>query len=223
MVKQSSVNLDITPNATGFTIGGGTTERFVTIQGSQNFAEQSGSSTTTTFTFGSAASGAADTLIGSSAYSAAGTLLYGSGAGTYPSTLAAGTSGQYLQSTGTGVQWASTGTLVWTIQSGTSFNLASGAGYWTTSGSAVTVGLPNSGCPAGSVFAINVAGAGTVTIQMQGGTTGQTLRFGSLTGTIPAFASNSQGDTLFFLCTTTASTTAGAFVVIDSIGNWTIT
>jgi hypothetical protein len=81
MARNSAVNLDITNNAVGATIGGGTTQRKITWNGSGDITLTQQLAAGSVFTFPNAAT---DNLIGSSAYTAAGTILYGSGAGTYP-------------------------------------------------------------------------------------------------------------------------------------------
>src|SRR5215472_11598889 len=102
-MNNNAVNLDVTINSTGYTIGGGSsTERSLTIAGSGNFTFTNPNSGPSTFTLTNQTS---DTLLGASAFTAAGKLMYGSGVSTF-STLSAGTSGQFLQSTGSAVQWA---------------------------------------------------------------------------------------------------------------------
>ncbi len=211
MVKNNSTNLDVTINTVGVTVGGGsTTERFLTINGSGNTTLTA--QTNGTFTLPNQAT---DTLLGAALYTAAGTLLYGSGAGTVPSTLAAGTAGQVLVSTGAGVVWGSTG-LQWTGISAPQTAVA-GSGYYVTTGNqAVT--LPATAA-AGTVIGLVAAKGSTGWSIVQGA--GQSIQFGSIsttTGAGGSLASTAVGDAIYILYTT-ANTT---WVVLNSVGNITI-
>jgi len=215
MTRNSSVNLDITNNAVGATIGGGATERKITWNGTgdQTFTQSFAGNTVWTMP---SAGGATDSLLGASAYTAAGTILYGSGAGTYPSTLGAGTAGQILQTTGTTLAWATTSLLAWTGISASQTAVAQ-SGYYVTSGDqAVT--LPATAA-AGTYLAIYSAKGSTGWSIVQGA--GQSIQFGSVattTGATGLISSTAVGDGVWMLCTT-ANTT---WLVIASTGNLTI-
>jgi hypothetical protein len=219
MVKNSAVNLDITLNTTGYTIGGGsTTERRLTISGISDFTLTQPGAIATTYTL--ASSIAADYLIPTSTYNAAGTILYGNattGAGTsLPSVLAAGTSGQVLTSTGSALSWASYASIQWTGIAAAQTAVA-GNGYYVTTGTqAVT--LPATAA-AGSYIAIAAAKGSTGWSIIQA--TGQSIQFGSTsttTGSGGSLASNAVGDIVVLLCTTANNT----WMVVSSVGNITI-
>jgi hypothetical protein len=216
MARNSSVNLDITNQTVGVTISGGTTARSLSWNGTGN------QTFTQTFAGNSvysmpSAGGTADNLLGSSAYTAAGTVLYGSGTGTYPSTLAAGTSGQVLTSTGTALAWGSPVTsLTWTGISGAQTGVASNGYYVTTGNQALT--LPTTAA-AGTYLAIGAAKGSTGWSIVQNA--GQSVEFGSTSTTVGvggSLASTAVGDVIWMLCTT-ANTT---WLVLNSIGNITI-
>lgn len=81
MVRNSSVDLDITNNAVGSTIGGGiSTQRKLSWLGYGDITLNQASAT--------------DNIICSGLYSAAGTIAYGSEVGSYPNILAPGTAEQ---------------------------------------------------------------------------------------------------------------------------------
>lgn len=109
---------------------------------------------------------------------------------------------------------------VWSSTALTTVALAAGNGYIFTSSLAVTATLPTSSCPIGSLIGITVTGSGTVTIA-QG--TGQTQTIGAVTDTSGSggnFANTSTGDSVTYVCTTAATSSAGAFQAISVIGNW---
>jgi len=212
MARNSAVNLDITNNAVGATIGGGTTPRKITWNGSGDITLTQQLAAGSVFTFPNAAT---DSLIGSSAYTAAGTILYGSGAGTYPSTLGAGTTGQYLQSTGAAVAWASASLLIWTGISAAQTAVAQNGYYVTTGNQAVT--LPTTAA-VGTSIAVYAAKGSTGWTIVQGA--GQSIEIGSVSTTVGAggsLASTAVGDGIFLICTT-ASTT---WLLVSTIGNIT--
>jgi hypothetical protein len=138
MARNSSVNLDITNNSAGATIGGGTTERKITWNGTgdQTFTQTFAGNTVWTMP---SAGGTTDNLIGSSAYTAVGTILYGSGAGTYPTTLSSGTAGQILQTTGTAPFWGTVGLLSWTGISAAQTAVPQNGYFVTTGNQAITM------------------------------------------------------------------------------------
>lgn len=214
MAKNSAVNLDITNNSVGATIGGGATERKITWNGSgdQTFTQTYAGNTV--FSMPSAG-GLTDSILGSSAYTAAGTLLYGSGSGTYPTTLAAGIAGQVLQSNGTTVGWASAGLLAWTAITSAQTGVAQNGYYVTTGTQALT--LPTSAA-AGTYLALFSAKGSTGWTVVQNA--GQSIQFGSISTTVGpggSLASTAVGDGIMLLCTT-ANTT---WLVVSSVGNIT--
>jgi hypothetical protein len=121
MVRNSSVDLDITNNAVGSTTGGGiSTERKLSWLGYGDITLNQASAT--------------DNIICSGLYTAAGTIAYGSEVGSYPNILAPGTAGQALLSTGAAVTWSVLPTsFVWTSMS-TPLTGVVGNGYYATTG-----------------------------------------------------------------------------------------
>jgi hypothetical protein len=215
MARNSSVNLDITNNAIGATIGGGTTERKITWNGTgdQTFTQSFAGNTVWTMP---SAGGTTDSLLGASAYTASGTILYGSGTGAYPTTLGAGTAGQILQTNGATLTWATTSLLAWTGISAAQTAIAQSGYFVTTGNQAVT--LPTTAA-AGTYLAIYSAKGSTGWSIIQG--TGQSIQLGSVSSTAGAtgsLASTAVGDGVWLLCTTANIT----WLVIASIGNLTI-
>jgi len=213
MARNSAVNLDITNNAIGATIGGGTTERKITWNGTGDITLTQQFAGASVFTFPNFAT---DNIIGSSAYSAAGTLLYGSGSGTYPTTLGAGNAGQYLQSNGASIVWASPAMLSWTGISAAQTAVAQNGYYVTTGNQAVTLPVT---AAVGTYLAVYSAKGSTGWSIVQLAT--QSIQFGAsvtTTGTGGSLASTSVGDGVWLLCTTANNT----WLVISSIGNITV-
>jgi len=214
MARNSAVNLDITNNSVGATIGGGTTERKITWNGSgdQTFTQTFAGNTV--FSMPSAG-GTTDNILGSSGYTAAGTLLYGSGSGTYPTTLTAGVAGQVLQSNGATIGWTSAGLLAWTAISSAQTGVAQNGYYVTTGTQALT--LPTTAA-AGTYLALFSAKGSTGWTIVQN--TGQSIQLGSISTTVGSggsLASTAVGDGIMILCTT-ANTT---WLVVSAVGNIT--
>ena len=216
MARNSSVNLDITNELVGVSIGGGTTFRSLTWNGSGNQTFTQTYAGDTVYSMPSAG-GTTDNLLGSSAYTEAGSLLYGSGAGTYPSTLAAGTAGDVLTSSGATVSWvAPAQALAWVGISSAQTGVA-GEGYYVTTGNQALT-LPSTAA-VGTYIAIGAAKGATGWSIVQGA--GQSIQYGSVSTTVGAggsLASNAVGDVLWMLCTTADLT----WLVLNSIGNITI-
>jgi hypothetical protein len=143
---------------------------------------QSGS-TATVYTLPSALS--TDVVVVASNYTAAGTLLYGTASSATgsasPATLAAGTAGQFLQSEGTTVAWASIGALSWTGISAAQTGVANNGYYVTTGNQALT--LPTTAA-AGTLLAIYAAKGSTGWSIVQNA--GQSIEFGSVSTTVGA-------------------------------------
>jgi hypothetical protein len=209
-------NQSFTNNTTGWTLAGGnTTVRSLSISGSTgNIILTNPNAGPSTFTFPNQTT---DTLLGSSAFTAAGTLLYGSGANTF-STLSAGTSGQFLQSTGSAVQWVAIPPAVtWNAVAGTTQTIAIANGYISNNVALTTFTLPTVAA-VGSSVAVVGAGAGGWTI---GYGAGASIIFGNTTSTTAtgSLASTQQRDVVYLLCVV-ANTT---WQVTTSIGNLLVT
>ena len=78
MANNSGVNLDISNLSIGFSIGGGTTKRTLTVNGSGNTTLTSQQSIVLTLP-----NRATDTVVGYGDYSAKGVILVGTGSGTF--------------------------------------------------------------------------------------------------------------------------------------------
>lgn len=107
----------------------------------------------------------------------------------------------------------------WNAVAGTSQAIAANSGYYCQNAGLTTLSLPVANCPAGQVIAVTAVGAGGFTIS-QG--TGQQIVFGnqsSTSGTGGSLASSAIGDSVYLLCTVTASASAGTFQVINAVGN----
>lgn len=218
MAKNNSSNNQFTNNAVGYTLGGGTTNRNLTIAGNSDLTLTQSGTTATNYTLSSAI--ATDQPVLSSTYNAAGALLVGSSgsaAGTsQPSVLAPGTNGQYLKSTGTSISWANIQTEpVWSgVSSATT--IVSNNSYFVTSGS-VTFTLPATSA-VGDLVNISVGrGIGFTIAQLAL----QSIQFGSVSttvGTGGSLTSTAIGDTVQMVCIV-ANTT---WLIIGSIGNITV-
>lgn len=212
----NSINSKFTNNATGFTLGGGTTVRNITIAGIADFGISG--QTATTFSTPTGA-GAADILLGASAYSAAGTLLYGSGTGTYPTTLAAGTSGQVLTSAGATVSWAAVPFAAMPLVSqSTALNpMVVNTAYQTTGASNVSLTLPSTAA-AGSMIRVTANSAGGFTIAQPASVTIHFSGTDTTTGTGGSVVSVARYDTISLYC----STANTDWTVLSCVGNFTI-
>jgi hypothetical protein len=219
MAKNSSVNLSITPNATGYTIAGGTTTvRGLTVAGASDINLSQTSVTSTSYTLPS--SSTSDILVAASTWNAAGVLLYGSASSasgaSLPSVLSAGTSGQTLQSTGTAVQWVTLpASAAWQGVS-TTTSCSQNNNYFVTSGT-VAFTLPTTAA-VGSLLSISV-GKGTGFSLAQAAL--QSIQFGSTSTTVGvggSLTSTAIGDTINMVCIV-ANTT---WLVTSCVGNITI-
>ena len=125
MAKQNSVNLDITNNADGFSIAGGSTSRTLGVSGADITLVGSGTATLTFPTTSTTIAGLGIAQIFTqqqtfnAGITAAGATL--TGALNLINTLlingAQGSNGQVLTSTGTGITWStpSSGSLTWSV------------------------------------------------------------------------------------------------------------
>lgn len=133
------------------------------------------------------------------------------------------TSGFVLTSTGSSSlptwQAAAGGTssLSWTTNATTTIAMTAGNGYITTATSAIAVSLPTSAAGVGTALGISVNGSGGAATITMG--TGQTIQIGSQTFS-SSVASTALGDTLVLINTVAASGSAGSWVAISPVGNW---
>lgn len=218
MARNNAIDLDVTNNATGFTVGGGTIQRKITLAGAGDITLTQSNALATNYTLPSSL--AADVAVVASNYNAAGTVLYGtaaSAAGTgSPAVLNAGTAGQVLLSQGTTLAWGSPALLTWVGISAAQAAVEQ-TGYYVTAGTQ-TVTLPAT-CLAGTYIAVFSAAGSVGWVLAQNA--GQQVQFGSSATTLGAggsLASNAIGDGVLLLCTT-ANTN---WLVIGSMGNITV-
>jgi hypothetical protein len=220
MAHNSSVNLDISNLSVGFSIGGGTTKRTVTHNGSGDYTLTNQFAGAGVYTFPNRAT---DTLIGFADYTAKGVVLVGTGAGTFtPLTVGTDTFVLTADSTQTsGVKWAaaSGGGSVssWVDVTGTSQTIAPNTGYIADNAALCTLTLPTTAAQ-GTVFRIAGNGAGGWLLAQNAS---QSVKFGNTVTTAGvggSLASTDPGDSLECLCVV-ANTT---WRVISSVGNLTV-
>ena len=221
MAHNSSVNLDISNLAVGFSIGGGTTKRTVTHNGNGDFTLTNQFVGAGTYSFPNRST---DTLIGFADYTAKGVILVGTGIGTF-TPLAVGTDTYVLTADSTqtsGVKWAAPaggggGVINWIDVTGTSQAIAVNTGYIADNASLVTLTLPTTAAQ-GTIFRIAGNGAGGWSLAQNAS---QTVKFGNVattTGTGGSLASTDPGDALECLCVV-ANTT---WRVLSAVGNLTV-
>lgn len=218
MAKNCVVNLDITPNATGFTIGGGTTARSITIAGATNFTLTT-PATSGNYTLPNVAT---DTLVGYSTWTGKGVLIGATAANTPAALAASGTDGfvlTYDSGTATGLKWASAplSDLPWSFPAGAAVTLVADNGYVNTNVGLTTFTLPAT-FAAGTIIEICGQGAGGWLIAQNAL---QSIILGSSQTTVGiggSIASTNKNDTIRLLCTVADTT----LVALSAVGNLTI-
>lgn len=139
----------------------------------------------------------------------------------FQSIASVGTAGQVLTSNGAGAlptfQAAGSGMLAWTEVTGATVSLAVNNGYIMNRATAITATLPASAAQ-GSIIRLAGKGAGFTTIAQN---SGQTIHFGNqntTTGAGGSLTMTNQYDCIELL----AITADTDFVVLSSVGNWTV-
>lgn len=214
MVKNNAVNLDVTNNSVGVTIGGGTTKRNISWNGSGDitFTAQNANGV---FTLPNQA---ADTLVGFHQWAAKGDIISASAANT-PSNLTVGADGTSLQADSTqttGLKWVASASVAWSEVTGTTQSMAVNNGYILNNAGVVTATLPTTAA-LGTIIEVAGKGAGGWTIAQNAS---QLIHYGSqvtTTGAGGSLSSSNQYDSVKLLCTV-ANTT---WTVLSSQGNLT--
>ena len=200
-VKQNAINIGGTINATGFSLSGGTTAKFLTVSGDSTI-DQDLSSASTTANFGSLTLGGSGARIASfSTSNALGT-----------SDTIVPTQKAIKEYVDTAVTSATTPFTVVTADTAASVN----NGYiCNKAGTATVVTLPTTAAIGSSVTIVAI---GATFAKMTAGA-GQTIQFGNkTTKTAGSISCTAIGDILKVVCTT-ANTT---WFVVDSIGNFDV-
>jgi hypothetical protein len=221
MANNSGVNLDISNLSVGFSIGGGTTKRTLTVNGSGNTTLTSQQNIVLTLP-----NRATDTVVGYGDYSAKGVVLVGTASGTFTA-LAVGSDTFVLTADSgqtSGVKWAAASSSVspggvgsWVDVTGTSQSMAVNTGYISDNAGLVTCTLPTTAAQ-GTVLRMAGNGAGGWKIAQNAS---QNIKIGNqttTTGTGGSLASTNQYDQIELLCTV-ANTT---WVAMSGWGNITV-
>jgi len=217
MAKNSSVNLDITNNSIGWTIGGGTSKRNLTINGTGDTTLTAQQAIVLTLP-----NRATDTVVGWGDYTAKGVILVGTGAGTFTA-LAVGTDTFQLtadSAQASGVKWAlpsggASGVTSWVNVTGTTQTMSSAVGYYANNASAVAFTLPATAAQFEYMEIVGIQGSWNV---IQG--SGQSIVLGDITTTVGAggsLASTNAADGIKLQCIV-ANT---KWQVVSSVGNIT--
>lgn len=212
MANNSAVNLDISNLSVGFSIGGGSTKRTLTVNGAGNTTLTAQQSIVLTLP-----NRATDTVVGYGDYSAKGVILVGTGAGTFTA-LAVGADGFQLtadSAQASGVKWAASSGESWTNVTGTTQTMASNSGYYANNASAVAFTLPATAAQFEFMDIVGVQGAWNV---IQGA--GQSIVLGNSSSTVGAggsISSSNARDVVKLQCIV-ANTT---WQVVNSFGNIT--
>lgn len=217
MATQSSVNLDIVNLSIGFSIGGGTSKRTTTWNGTGNQTFTAQQSIVLTLP-----NRATDTVVGYGDYTAKGVILVGTAAGTFAA-LAIGANDTNLTADSgqaSGVKWAApaaaaAGVTSWTDVTGTTQTMASNVGYFANNASAVAFTLPATAAKFEFMKITGIQGAWNI---IQGAS--QSIVFGNVTTTVGAggsLASTNAHDCITLQCIV-ANTT---WEVVGAVGNIT--
>lgn len=211
MARNSAVNLDISNLSVGFSIGGGATKRFLTVNGAGDTTLTSQQSIVLTLP-----NRASDTVVGYGDYSAKGVILVGTGAGTFQA-LTVGTNDFVLTADSaqtSGVKWAAVpggggggGVVAWIDSTSGPVNMAAGTGYFSNDpANDLTFNLPTTAAKGTILEITNLQAAQNFTLA-QG--SGQSVQFGSIATTVGAggsITSTAIGDSLRMVCTVADTT-----------------
>lgn len=215
MANNSGVNLDIANLSIGFSIGGGTSKRTLTLNGTGNTTLTAQQSIVLTLP-----NRATDTIVGYGDYSAKGVILVGTGAGTFAA-LAAGTNTYQLtadSAQASGLNWVAPsasnwpgGVTSWVDVTGTTQAMAVNTGYIADNVALVTMTLPATAAQ-GTVLSVAGNGAGGWRIAQNAL---QSVKIGNQQTTVGvggSLSSTNANDQLQLLCVvanTTWVTTSG--------------
>lgn len=211
MARNSAVNLDISNLSVGFTIGGGATKRFLTVNGAGNTTLTSQQSIVLTLP-----NRATDTVVGYGDYSAKGVILVGTAAGTFQA-LTVGTNDFVLTADSaqtTGVKWAaasgssgSGGVNAWIDSITGPVNMTAGNGYFSNDpANSLTFNLPTTAAVGTILEITNLQAAFNFTLAQA---SGQSIQFGSVAttpGVGGSISSTAIGDSLRMVCTVADTT-----------------
>ncbi len=221
MANNSGVNLDISNLSIGFSIGGGTTKRTLTVNGAGNTTLTSQQSIVLTLP-----NRATDTVVGYGDYSAKGVILVGTAAGTFAALTVGSDTFVLTADSGqtSGVKWAAAsagtwagGVSSWVDVTGTTQSMSVNVGYIADNAGLVTITLPTTAAQ-GTVQRVAGNGAGGWLIAQNAS---QNIKIGNqttTTGTGGSLASTNRYDQLELLCTV-ANTT---WVAMGGWGNITV-